>query len=558
MASYIPVPSGYERLFQGPLDPTDTVADLTVLDEYLTSNGTAYKGQIIWVESENTPYVVTSLETGGYVQITFTDHTHELGDITDAGSAAGLDAGTAEGNVPALQAGGKLPSSVLPSLSVGKVHPFADDTLNGIISNQDLADVTGGDIVIADKDGNAGGPTQYIFTGGSKTTAANYVEVSGGSADFSNAPAASETQSGTVEIADQAETNDGTDDSRAVTPLKLKTWLLSHIFKGGKTTRNTDPDGGKTVLLGDASSGLSEHAHLADIDGRIHMPDSDNDGTPDEFVVKGVNVGNLSDGDAFQSGTRVEEIIKQMLQKRIPPNYNGPNVLLSGNGNKLVEVGSNISPTLQATFQQRDAGPESELRFLKNGAQADAQTATPYEFNDSFQIAEEVVEYRAEADHAEGPVKNDNFGDPYPAGHIQAGTVQSGRVRYEGARSLFVGTSPDPISIASSGDVRGLAAEVYREDTIQNYNMLKPSSGDTFDIQVPAGTQSIAICYPYDLGVIGEVIYVENSMQNVTNTFVESQQMVDGANSYTAENYRIYIWTGAAEYPSQVTYRVTI
>jgi hypothetical protein len=39
-----------------------------------------------------------------------------------------------------------------------------------------------------------------------------------------SAPAASETTSGTAELATQAETDAGTDDARIVTPLKLKTW----------------------------------------------------------------------------------------------------------------------------------------------------------------------------------------------------------------------------------------------------------------------------------------------------------------------------------------------
>jgi hypothetical protein len=39
-----------------------------------------------------------------------------------------------------------------------------------------------------------------------------------------SAPAASETVSGIAEVATQAETDDGTDDARIVTPLKLATW----------------------------------------------------------------------------------------------------------------------------------------------------------------------------------------------------------------------------------------------------------------------------------------------------------------------------------------------
>lgn len=40
-------------------------------------------------------------------------------------------------------------------------------------------------------------------------------------------PAASESTAGKIEIATQAETDAGTDDTRAITPLKLKTWSLA-------------------------------------------------------------------------------------------------------------------------------------------------------------------------------------------------------------------------------------------------------------------------------------------------------------------------------------------
>ncbi len=63
--------------------------------------------------------------------------------------------------------------------------------------------------------GTAWRQTQVNFTLGS----GNVIWTSFGS----GASAASETQSGTAEIATQAETNAGTDDARFVTPLKLKT-----------------------------------------------------------------------------------------------------------------------------------------------------------------------------------------------------------------------------------------------------------------------------------------------------------------------------------------------
>ena len=558
MSNYIPVPSGYERLFQGPLDPSDRFADLASLDDYLNNNGSAYKGQIVSVDSTESIYITTGFSAGSYKQVEFTSHDHTASDVTDLGTAAKEDVGTSKDNIPQVQADGKIPSSVLPSLSVGQTYPFVNDTLTDVLNNEDVSGITSGDILIADSDGTASGPVSYVFTGGNATADVNYTPISGGSTDWSNAPDASQSQSGVVELADQTETDNGTDDTRAVTPEKLKTWLLSHIFQGEVTKKKTDPDKGRIVLLGDASNGLSEHAELADVDGRIHMSGGS------DFEVKGVDVGNLSDGDTFSSGTRIEQVVKQMLQKRVAPNYQSPSLNINGNGNKTLEVGTNINPTIQANWSKNNAGSLQELRFYKEGTEESAQTATPFEYNDSFQIGEEEIDYHAKVDHAEGITKDDNFGDPYPSGHILAGTVQSNTVSYEGVRRLFVGTSNSQITINSSSDVRSLSATINKKKSPQSYDMLDPQVNDEFDIILPAGTRWIVIAYPYDLGALSRVLYVENSLADITANFNDAstpspvQQSVKGANGYTGENYRVYLTSTATGYPSQVTYRVKI
>lgn len=103
-------------------------------------------------------------------------HTHVLSDITDAGSlaalsaidytsglltnkptlgsAAALNTGTAEGNVPVLGVGGKLNASVLPALAVTSVYVVAD------LTARDALTVEEGDVSIV-----TGESKTYIFDG---------------------------------------------------------------------------------------------------------------------------------------------------------------------------------------------------------------------------------------------------------------------------------------------------------------------------------------------------------------------------------------------------------
>lgn len=65
-------------------------------------------------------------------------------------------------------------------------------------------------------------------------------------ADVTSVPSASETTAGSVELATQSETDTGTDDARAVTPLKLANWsgrkrkVSANIGDGSATSFNID------------------------------------------------------------------------------------------------------------------------------------------------------------------------------------------------------------------------------------------------------------------------------------------------------------------------------
>ncbi len=57
-----------------------------------------------------------------------TGHTHTLVNITDAGTAAAKDVGTAAGNVPVLDAAGKLDTSILPGLALTTTNVVSSQT----------------------------------------------------------------------------------------------------------------------------------------------------------------------------------------------------------------------------------------------------------------------------------------------------------------------------------------------------------------------------------------------------------------------------------------------
>ncbi len=55
-------------------------------------------------------------------------HTHVVADVSGLGTAATIDTGTAEGNIPVLTANGKLPTNVLPALAITNTFVVSNQT----------------------------------------------------------------------------------------------------------------------------------------------------------------------------------------------------------------------------------------------------------------------------------------------------------------------------------------------------------------------------------------------------------------------------------------------
>jgi len=131
----------------------------------------------------------------------------------------------ANNGVATLDSGGKVPSSQLPS--------FVDDVIEAYIvsgstalSSGWLSKTSSGSALTPESDKiyvilSDGDYKNKTYRWGGST----YVEIS------ESPGAASESAAGIIEIATQSETNTGTDDTRAITPLKLATYTSGMVKK---------------------------------------------------------------------------------------------------------------------------------------------------------------------------------------------------------------------------------------------------------------------------------------------------------------------------------------
>lgn len=267
----------------------------------------------------------------------------------------------------------------------------------------------------------------------------------------------------------------------------------------------------------------------------------------ENFTVLGVEQGVYSDGDTIPSGTFAVDAIKNMLTKVIPPTYTSPTLSINSTGTLNVEAGTVIEPTVTPTFNQNDGGAANDYDLTRNSVSIfNAASPTPY--TDSFgTIGDQDVAYRASVSYDQGPVKNNNAGVPDPTGQIPAGTVQSNIRTYRGQRNLFYAADTQTTAAQTSATVRALAN-----------SQLNPSNGTTFTIDIAAGSTRVTFAYPATLRDVSSVKYVQLGNGEVKETFDLETVQVEGANGFTAINYKVYTYMPAIPYGSAATYTVTI
>lgn len=266
----------------------------------------------------------------------------------------------------------------------------------------------------------------------------------------------------------------------------------------------------------------------------------------------GGSVGGLATGDTIPAGTTLDELITMLTQKSVPASYNQPGVtcrVSSGTAAGSYEVGTSITTTLQATFTQNDAGALTTLAINKSGVGSPIISgATSPQTTDAqtFTLGEETVSFTATASYADGPIKNDNLGQPSPDGQIKAGSKTSSAVSFVGKRNLFYGTGTGATPEMTSEVVRALANK-----------KLGPANGTSFDINVAAGQQYVVIAYPATLRNMTKCFYVEQNTDLVENFSVETKS-IQGANGAAGADYKVYVYSMAVPAAAGMTLQVQI
>ena len=239
------------------------------------------------------------------------------------------------------------------------------------------------------------------------------------------------------------------------------------------------------------------------------------------ITVKAVTQGSYADGVVIPAGTTLSDIIKNMLQVRVPATYTAPTLTISTANSLVFEYGATVAGNVNLAWTQNDAGAATSFAYRINSTFVQTVPgSSPAAFIFSVPNSTAAFTMSGRAVHTAGAQKPDNFGN-FVDPAIQNGTVfTSNSLTFTPQYKRYWG-----LSIATSiSDAQILALNSELSTTrVQTRNDFQPAN------------QYIYIVYPeaFGLATIKFNGYISTSAWELTTrSFVN-------ANSFAA-SYHIY------------------
>lgn len=250
-------------------------------------------------------------------------------------------------------------------------------------------------------------------------------------------------------------------------------------------------------------------------------------------------------------GKSVKEVLASILAKEAYPNATNPAVSISGeSGYGTFEVGTlkNLAYTGNLSAGSYTYGPVTGIAATSWSASCTGVTETKTTKSGTFEnvMADTTVKtVTVTAHYGDGAIPVTNLGNPYPSKQIKAGSASKSSSQLRGVRYMFWGPMTTDAEL-NSANIRALA---HKEEA-------KAKGLSTFG--AGAGAKKVVVAVPAGRKIT-KVLMPSALNADVTALFVKqgTQSQVEGANSYAAAAYDVYVYQPASIDAGE-TYSVTI
>jgi hypothetical protein len=274
----------------------------------------------------------------------------------------------------------------------------------------------------------------------------------------------------------------------------------------------------------------------------------------DDLQVKGVSIGSYEDGELIEKDTPLETIIRNILQKRIPPTYTQPDFSIETTTTLSHEIGSSISPTITASWTQNNAGPLIAYNLYKNSSLVlGPSSSVPLtHFTDSSFVLSSNVSYNGSVTWQDGDILDNNMSEPDPGICPNCRVISnssnpktSNTITFVPKRAAFY-TADAGTSIPTASQIRNFT---------KNLNIV---DGSTFTINISTTVKRIVIAYLKSYGLMSSVIDSGTGYNIVSSFGAPVEVSIEGANGYEGALYYVYTSILGSNYKQAVVYTVTI
>ena len=246
----------------------------------------------------------------------------------------------------------------------------------------------------------------------------------------------------------------------------------------------------------------------------------------------------------------IQDLLESAFSEEKNPSITQPSTSVSLTGAGAKEVGTEFTPQYSVEFNKGSYsyGPDTAVTVTgyevtdTNSGSSTTQTGsfTKFTVGDDTNYKVNVT-----TSYSDGAIPKTNLGNDYAAGQIKAGSKTASSAAVTGYRNMFFGTMTTKPADITSADIRALTT--------------KQAKGNVNDkvINIPVGALRVMFAVPSDKQITS-ITDTNGLGAQILSSFTQTTAQVEGANSYTAIEYKVYYMDYASANDTANTYKVTV
>lgn len=363
---------------------------------------------------------------------------------------------------------------------------------------------------------------------------------------------------------------DGKDGEDGISPT-----VAIEAIDGGHRIKITDAEGTQTFDVKDGVDGEDGHTpvkgedyftpeevaevaqHAAEL---VEVPEIEQLDAEkvvfSEDLLTTTPIGNikLTNGQATipAAGKNLKQVFETIFVKEQNPAITQPSVQITFAQAKAYEVGTKVTPEYSAKLSpgSYSYGPATGVEATAwEVSDTDDNTAATASGSFPELTVEDETSYKitAKASYGDGAIPLTNTGNEYATGQIKAGSKSATSAAVTGYRNSFYGTMAEKSELTSD-IIRGLSG----------VSGAALANGSSFDVAIPVGAVRVVVAYPATLRDISSIKDVNGMSAEISSSFTPQTVQVEGANGFTAIDYKVYTLDFANPNDTANTFTVTI